>query len=153
MKQIEKEILEQLTAEPKTYRLVSVYNKGDEDWKDFSDLDEALEAMAIADQYISDLERKQGNRVYVGLVDGDDYTEVWTMADKFRRDVTKQVGRNIKEARADAGMTQKQLAEKLGTAQQQITRYETGEQDLTLTRLREIEIALNLTAGDLLKYT
>ena len=152
MKQIEKEILEQLTAEPKVYRLVSVYNKGDEDWKDFSDLDEALEAMAIADRYITDIERKQGNRVYVGMVDGDDYAEVWTMADKFRRDVTKQVGQNIKEARADAGMTQKQLAEKLGTAQQQITRYETGEQDLTLTRLREIEIVLNLTAGDLLKY-
>lgn len=151
MKQIEKEILEQLTATPNVYRLVSVYNQGDEEWKDFSDLDKALEAMAIADGYISDLERKQGNRVYVGLVDGDDFTETWNMTDKFRRDVTLTVGMNIKIARTAAGLSQKQLADKIGTAQRQITRYETGEQDLTLTRLREIEIALDLTTGELLE--
>ena len=149
MKKIEKEILEQL--KPKTYRLVSVYNHGDEEWKDYDNLDEALEEMAIADQYITDLERKQGNKVYVGLVepDSDDFIETWNMTDKFSLETMKIVGRNLERARKMADMTQSELAEKTGTTQLQINEYEIGNQDMTLTRMRLIELALDADPGTL----
>lgn len=204
-----------------TYRLVSVYNQGDEDWKEFCSLEKAVEAMAIADQYIANHERKLGNRVYVGEVvdeDSGDYFQTWDMAD-YNKELTsvevwdknicwqpydcpptenedtvssyagwcigetsdywatvnsredkirlngwfivdgdnhfplKTVGQNLRDARADLGMTQKELAQNLGTTQQQIAKYESGEQEMTVSRLREVENALFLDAGELLKNT
>jgi DNA-binding XRE family transcriptional regulator len=204
-----------------TYRLVSVYNQGDEDWKDFSSLEKAVEAMAIADQYISGHERKLGNRVYVGEVvdeDSGDYFLTWDMSD-YNKELTsvevwdkntgwqaydcppsengdtvesyanwcigensdywatvnsredkirlngwfvvdgknhfplKTVGQNLRDARAAFGMTQKELAQNLGTTQQQIAKYESGEQEMTVSRLREIEKQLQLDPGELLKNT
>ena len=70
---------------------------------------------------------------------------------RFRETITRQVGQNLKAARSSANMTQVELAKKIGTTQAQIARYETGEQDMTITRMREIEIALGAKFGTLIK--
>ena len=51
-------------------------------------------------------------------------------------------GQNIKAAREAAGISQTELAKRIGTTRQQIGKYETGEQDMTLKRLVQIATAL-----------
>ena len=70
---------------------------------------------------------------------------------RLREGIVRQVGQNLKAARQAASMSQVELAKKIGTSQKQITRYETGEQDMTITRMREIEIALGAKFGTLIK--
>lgn len=47
-----------------------------------------------------------------------------------------QINERIREARKKTGMTQKQTAEALGTTQQQYGKYETGNQEMTASRLK-----------------
>ena len=61
------------------------------------------------------------------------------------------VGQNIKNARMAAEITQVQLAKNIGTTQQVIARYESGEQDPTVSRLIEIAQALGVSAATLIK--
>ena len=63
------------------------------------------------------------------------------------------VGNNIRTARTKARLTQKELGELVGIKQQQIMRYEKGEQGMYYSRLREIERVLKLKCGQLLKNT
>ena len=51
------------------------------------------------------------------------------------------IGELLKKARLDAGMTQKELAEKCGMADSAIRKYESG---------KRIATALNITTGDLM---
>lgn len=44
----------------------------------------------------------------------------------------------LKNIREDLDLTQTKVAKYLGTTQQQIHRYENGEQDMTVTRFKEI---------------
>ena len=44
-------------------------------------------------------------------------------------------GYKLKEARLYAGKSQKEVAELLNTTQVQISKYETGKQDITFSRL------------------
>ena len=57
----------------------------------------------------------------------------------------------LKECRKKAGMTQAQAATALLTTQQQINKYESGKQDLTLTRAIELadlyKVSLDELAG------
>ena len=41
-------------------------------------------------------------------------------------EVAKKIGQNLKEARKFKGLTQKQVAEKMGMKQQQYSRFENG---------------------------
>ena len=41
-------------------------------------------------------------------------------------EIAKQIGQNLKQARKDKGMTQKQVAEILNMTQQQYSRFENG---------------------------
>lgn len=59
-------------------------------------------------------------------------------------------GRKIAEARISRGMTQTDLAKKVGTTQQQIARYESGENDLKSSVLVKLSAALGVTVSYLL---
>ncbi|MCC8101443.1 MAG: helix-turn-helix domain-containing protein [Clostridiales bacterium] len=58
-------------------------------------------------------------------------------------------GERIKKARKTAGLTQKQLAAKLGTSQQNIAQYESGKRNPKQETLREIADILNVSIEDL----
>ena len=58
-------------------------------------------------------------------------------------------GNNLKRERISAGFTQKQLAQKLGIAQQRISQWELDEVEPTLGSLIAIMRALNVKFEDL----
>jgi len=55
----------------------------------------------------------------------------------------------IKNARIAAGLTQKELAAKIGTTAQVISRYEVGEQEPTASRLRLVAKVLAVKMEEL----
>ena len=57
----------------------------------------------------------------------------------------------IRDARHAARITQKQLADKLHTSPRQIVKYESGEQEPTVSRLLQIAAALGVEPSELLK--
>ena len=59
-------------------------------------------------------------------------------------------GQNIKAAREAAGISQTELAERIGTTRQQIGKYETDTQDMTLNRLVQIAVALGVDPDELI---
>ncbi len=60
-------------------------------------------------------------------------------------------GQVIKAARLSSGMSQMQLAEKLGISYQQVQKYEKGTSELTLTRLHQMAEALEVPVGAFLQ--
>lgn len=66
-------------------------------------------------------------------------------------DVKVRVGRQIRDARKEKGLTQKELGEKLGVADSVITNYESGKQNLTIETLQKIADALGIEFGTFLK--
>lgn len=65
-------------------------------------------------------------------------------------DMRKLVGRNVRRARHDAGLTQEALAEKSGLTQQYISDLERGTQNPTVITLYELAIALGVMPADLI---
>jgi transcriptional regulator with XRE-family HTH domain len=65
-------------------------------------------------------------------------------------EVLKTVAARIREARVKAGLTQKQLAEKLDRRQGFIYEIETGEANITLRTLARVADVLDMDARDLL---
>ena len=61
------------------------------------------------------------------------------------------IGENIRTIRENKNMTQTQLAEKVGTTQSQIGKYERGEQDMTVYRLVEIANWLGVGIVEIVK--
>lgn len=61
------------------------------------------------------------------------------------------LGENIKTARKTAGITQKQLAEKMGVYQKDVSRWENNEHAPTTELLAGICKALNTSADTLLE--
>lgn len=66
-------------------------------------------------------------------------------------DMRKLVGRNVRAVRQAKGMTQEQLAEKSGFAQQYISDLERGERNPTIVSLYELAEALGSTPVELLQ--
>ena len=62
----------------------------------------------------------------------------------------KQTGELIKQARAAAGLTQEQLAKKVGLSTADFRKAEHGELELTQTVLRQIARATGITQASLL---
>lgn len=60
------------------------------------------------------------------------------------------IGERIKEARKGVGMTQKELAEKLGVHQKDICRWETGERAPSIQKLTELCRCLKVSADRIL---
>lgn len=56
---------------------------------------------------------------------------------ELREERRKEVGYKIKEARQSKNMSQKELAEKLGTKQEAISRMENGKQNISLGMLQK----------------
>lgn len=56
----------------------------------------------------------------------------------------------LKEVREDNDLTQTDIAKILGTTQQQIYKYENGIQEMTVSRLRDYCLALNISADYIL---
>lgn len=59
-------------------------------------------------------------------------------------------GQNIKAAREAAGISQTELAKRIGTTRQQVSKYEADKQDMTLKRLVQIAAALGVEPDTLI---
>ncbi|WP_417831867.1 helix-turn-helix domain-containing protein [Terasakiella sp.] len=64
--------------------------------------------------------------------------------------IEEQLGQNIKEKRIACGMSQFELAEKMGTEQTYISKLEAGKKKLRVDTVVRLALALNTTASDLL---
>ena len=65
----------------------------------------------------------------------------------MRHPVDVHVGKRIRHRRWMVGMTQQQLAEKVGIKFQQIQKYETGMNRVSASRLWDISFALGVTVS------
>ena len=61
-----------------------------------------------------------------------------------------ELGNRIRNARERAGLTQEQLAERIGTSRAAIARYESGEIEPKLRNLAAIAVELHVSADYLL---
>ncbi len=59
----------------------------------------------------------------------------------------KSVGELIRQLRKSSGLSQMQLAERIGITYQQVQKYEKGVNQLTLSRIRQISGALGVPAS------
>lgn len=59
-------------------------------------------------------------------------------------------GQAIRSAREQARLTQNELADRIGTTQAMIVRYEKDQQSPTMNRIRQIAKALNVRITDLI---
>lgn len=62
-----------------------------------------------------------------------------------------EVGEQVRDAREAAGLTQRELASRMGTSQAAIARLEAGGVSATLTTLQRVATALNLEVAVLLR--
>ena len=61
-----------------------------------------------------------------------------------------ETAEKLKSLREDRDYTQKEIADVLGTTQQQIYKYEAGKQEMTVHRLRKICLFYGVSADYLL---
>ncbi|ARJ66461.1 transcriptional regulator [Magnetospirillum sp. ME-1] len=66
-------------------------------------------------------------------------------------DMRKLVGRNVRRARQEKGLTQEQLADASGFTQQYLSELETGRRNPTIVSLYEIASALGISHVELVK--
>lgn len=62
----------------------------------------------------------------------------------------QQTGERIRKFRTELGLSQKELAEKLGVAQNTVAQYEKGTSKLSIEVLYYLALALNTTADEIL---
>jgi ribosome-binding protein aMBF1 (putative translation factor) len=62
-----------------------------------------------------------------------------------------EVGEQVRDARETAGLTQRELASRMGTSQAAIARFEAGGVGATLKTLQKVATALNLEVAVLLR--
>ncbi|MDY0300946.1 MAG: helix-turn-helix transcriptional regulator [Trichlorobacter sp.] len=60
-----------------------------------------------------------------------------------------QIGERLRGFRKRRGLTQEQLAEKVGVSFQQIQQYENGSSRLNADRLQQVALALDIPVGSL----
>jgi transcriptional regulator with XRE-family HTH domain len=70
---------------------------------------------------------------------------------RSNRNLLLYLGRRIRDARKKAGLTQLSLADKLGTTQQMISRFESGKQGIRVDELIEIAAKCNVPLNYLLE--
>ena len=71
----------------------------------------------------------------------------------MKNDIQTTVGENISECRKRKGLTQDELARKLGKSVKTVQRYESGTVDLPISILAEIAEALEVSVNYLIGYT
>lgn len=69
---------------------------------------------------------------------------------RIRKGEYLKMAQVLRGARAASGLTQVELAERLGVAQSFVSKYESGERRLDLLELREVAAALNVSPADLI---
>ncbi|HDF2330409.1 TPA: helix-turn-helix transcriptional regulator [Morganella morganii] len=67
-------------------------------------------------------------------------------------DIMVYVGQTMKKFRLDNNMSGEVLGNIIGVSQQQISRYERGESEITVRRLDEIALAFNMTLFQFFEY-
>lgn len=65
-------------------------------------------------------------------------------------DIRERFGRNVRETRLRAGVTQARLAERLGVDRAHVSSMERGKQNVTLLTLWHVSQALDVEPADLL---
>ncbi len=63
--------------------------------------------------------------------------------------VAEKIGANLKQARKDVNLTQKQVAEKFNMTQQQYSRFENDVFELNYTQILELCKFYNITPNEL----
>lgn len=66
------------------------------------------------------------------------------MSEQDNKLIDRYVGERMRSRRKASGLTQQELAEAIGISHQQVQRYESGENPLSLTRALEIAALLNV---------
>ena len=61
----------------------------------------------------------------------------------------KGIGKRIRQAREDIGMNQRELGEKIGMSDSQLSAYENGKKSIGLTTLARIAVATNKTIDEI----
>jgi transcriptional regulator with XRE-family HTH domain len=64
---------------------------------------------------------------------------------RIRKGEYAVLARVLRNVRSDSGLTQVEVAEKIGVAQSFVSKYESGERRLDFLELREVAIALNVS--------
>ncbi len=59
-------------------------------------------------------------------------------------DINKRIGARIKEVRQERKLSREQIARRIGVCQQTIEKYETGEIDISISKLSKISHVLNV---------
>ncbi|MDE7082425.1 MAG: helix-turn-helix domain-containing protein [Clostridia bacterium] len=62
----------------------------------------------------------------------------------------QKVGEQIKKLRTELGLSQKELAEKIGVAQNTVAQYEKGTSKISIEVLFYLALALDTTCDDIL---
>ena len=91
------------------------------------------------DGIVSDI--KAAGVTDVDDMDGDDFQTVIKAHDTSGRPSSLSV------LRTDAGMTQKQLAERVGVSQGRLSEWETGRREMSATACRKVAKALGVDPG------
>ncbi len=63
--------------------------------------------------------------------------------------ISKIIGNNLKQARKDKGLTQKQVGETFNMSQQQYSRFENGVFELNYSQILELCKLFDITPNDL----
>jgi DNA-binding XRE family transcriptional regulator len=73
------------------------------------------------------------------------------VADDDQANLLRAVGKRVREARDAAGLSQAQLAKRIGVTRPSVANLEAGRQDMNITRIAGILVALGLDLGSLIK--
>lgn len=144
--------------------------RGSEEVTSFDKLEAALEHMRYIDRMLTDKEKKNGSSVYVGKAEyetndsedrrdwedlHDGYVDTWQpeaedKADGKETGWQREISSRFAAARKASGMTFEELAKSIGSSRQQVAKYESGEQGMTVIRMIEIAEALGVDPATLL---
>lgn len=67
----------------------------------------------------------------------------------MKMEIAKKVGKNLKQARKDVKMTQKEVAARLKMTQQQYSRFENGVFELNYSQIIELCKIYEITPNDI----
>jgi len=81
----------------------------------------------------------------VAAMSEDERSEFDEVVDATR--LALEVGERVRDAREAAGLTQRELASRMGTSQAAVARLEAGGTAATLTTLQKVASALDLTVS------
>lgn len=171
-----KKIIDGRRYDTETATLIGDYSNGGS-WRDFGHVEESLYRKRTGEYFLAGKGGPQtkyakavdanswtrGEKVipltYEGArewaemrLDADKYEAEFTVIDDKANQILIKAGQAIRKLREEAGLTQTQLADKIGTTQSMLGKYERGELDFSLTRLVEIARALEITPDKIMGY-